>query len=340
MTNLDSVQSESSPERFEPEDMSGGLMEAEHRARYWWGAQWVAGKRVLDAGCGTGYGTAMLADGRPDSLVGVDISGDALAAARGKLTDDVDLVRADVHELPFDTGSFDVVACFEVIEHVDRQPDTIAELRRVLRPGGVLLISSPNRDVYPPGNPHHVHEYRPEELQSELQARFQNVELHRQHPWVASALLPDEALGNGHPEQALAASIGERLEPGSETYTVAVASDTAIAKPPGIVVIGNDFEVRWWHEQVDRLGHAEHQSARAAASLRQEVVQLSRALLESEQTAARALNLEHSLEELEDEHARVTEKLAYCERVIADMSRSISWKLTAPLRWVKGLLKR
>jgi ubiquinone/menaquinone biosynthesis C-methylase UbiE len=340
MSDLDSAQTESSPERFDPEDMSGGLMEAEHRARYWWALQWVAGKRVLDAGCGTGYGAAMLADGRPEALVGVDISDEALTDARQRLGDDVELVRADVRELPFDPESFDVVVCFEVIEHIDRQADALAELKRVLRPGGVLLISSPNRDVYTPGNPHHVREYRPEELRSELEARFQHVQLHRQHPWLASALLPDEALGNGHAEQALAASIGERLEPGSETYTIAVASDVEIANPPGVIVIGNDFEVRWWHDQVDQLARARHRSAREAAELRQEVAELGRRLLESEQTAARALELEHSLEELEAEYARVAERLAHCERVIEDMKSSISWRLTAPLRRVKTLLKR
>jgi O-antigen biosynthesis protein len=340
MTDLESRQSESSPERFEPEEMSGGLMEAEHRARYWWAAQWVPGKRVLDAGCGTGYGTAMLADGRPDSLVGVDISDDAVADAREKLGEDVEFVRADVHDLPFDTASFDVVACFEVIEHLDRQPDAIAELKRLLRPGGVLLISSPNRDVYTPGNPHHVREYRPEELRSELEARFENVKLYRQHPWLASALLPDEHLAADEPREVLVGAVGDRLDPGSETYTVAVASDAPLSAAAGIVVMGDDFEVRWWHEQLDRLGREEHRSARAAAELQAEVQRLSRAVLDTEQTAARAVELQRRLEDLEAECARLSEHSSYGERAIQDMQDSVSWRVTAPIRAVKALLTR
>ena len=236
MTDLDSLQNESSPERFAPEDVSDGLIEAEHRARYWWAAQWVADKHVLDAGCGTGYGLEMLLAYGPESVKGVDLSEEAVADAGRRLGDQAELVRADVRDLPLEDGSFDVVVCFEVIEHVERQRDALDELKRVLRPGGVLLISSPNRDVYPPGNPHHVREYLPEELRAELEERYQNVTLYRQHPWLASGLLPDEHLVAEQPREVLAGAVGERIDPGSETYTVAVASDAPLSAAPGIVV--------------------------------------------------------------------------------------------------------
>jgi SAM-dependent methyltransferase len=295
---------------------------------------------VLDAGCGTGYGLAMLLAAGAESATGLDVAQEALDDARGRVGERAELVRGDVRELPFDDASYEVVVCFEVIEHVDRQRAALDELKRVLRPEGVLLISSPNRDVYPPGNPHHVREYRPEELQAELEERFENVRLYRQHPWLASALLLDDSVTADEPRQLLAAAVGEGLEPGSETYTVGVASDAPLSTPPGIVVIGDDFEVRWWHEQVDRLGRDGHRSGRALAELEGEVRRLSRELLDTEQTAARAAALEGRLEELEAECARLSNHSSHCERVIHDMQDSVSWRLTRPIRALKALLGR
>ena len=181
---------------------------------------------MLDAGCGVGlrHGDAGQRRARTRS------SGWTWLTTRSRvpvtqLGEDVELLRADIRDLPFESESFDVVVCFEVIEHVERQADALAELKRVLRPDGTLLISSPNRDVYTPGNPHHVHEYLPEELQAELQASFRHVVLYRQHPWLASAVLPDDASSAEELGRVLAARTGEALEPGKETYTIAVASD-------------------------------------------------------------------------------------------------------------------
>ena len=340
MGDLDTTQTDLNPERFDPERTPGRLVEAEHRARYWCASRWAPGNRVLDAGCGTGYGLAMLLAEGPESVTGVDISEEALAEAGTRLGDEAELVRADARDLPFDDDSFDMVVCFEVIEHMERQPEALDELKRVMRPGGVLLMSSPNPDVYPPGNPHHVREYRPEELRAELEERFETVTLYRQHPWLASALLADESLAAGELREVLAAAIGEPLDPGSETYSVAVASDAPLSNAPGIVVIGDDFEVRWWHDQLDALRRAEHRSRRAAGELEVEVHRLSRALLGSEQTAARVVELQGRLEDLEAECARLSQHSAYCERVIHDMQDSVSWRLTAPIRALKGLLGR
>ena len=188
MAEVESAQKQAHPERFDPRGAKGELVEAEHRARYWWAADYVEDKQVLDAGCGTGFGTAILSERRPSRLVGVDISEEAVDRA-GDLAPRADELRqADIRELPFADSTFDVVVCFEVIEHIDRQDEALDELRRVLRPTGCLLISSPNRDVYTPGNPHHVHEYAREELESALGKRFDHVALFMQHPWLASAI--------------------------------------------------------------------------------------------------------------------------------------------------------
>jgi hypothetical protein len=84
----------------------------------------------------------------------------------------------------------------------------------------------------------------------------------------------------------------------------------------------------------------EHRATREAAALREEVGRLSRELLESEQVAARALELQRRLEELESECGELIARNVYCEEVIADMQSSVSWRITAPLRGMKALLRR
>jgi 2-polyprenyl-3-methyl-5-hydroxy-6-metoxy-1,4-benzoquinol methylase len=122
---LDGVESapprvdEDAPERFVPAAMHGRLIEAEHLARYRWAAQFVAGKRVLDAGCGTAYGSTTLAATGARSVVGVDLDAAALDLVRSDVHPAVELQVADVRDLPFDDGAFDVVVCFETIEHLE-----------------------------------------------------------------------------------------------------------------------------------------------------------------------------------------------------------------------------
>jgi SAM-dependent methyltransferase len=318
------------PERFDPETMGGGLMEVEHRARYWWAAQWVAGREVLDAGCGSGYGTRMLAAEAPARVVGVDISDEAVAATRAE---GLEAVRGDLRELPFEADSFDVVVCFEAIEHVEGPERVIAELRRVLRSDGVLLISSPNREVYPPGNPHHVHEFLPEELREALLPHFRDVTMYGQHAKLSSAILGPDGLPDS-PQPVTAAGI-EAAEPSAETYTLAVAGPV----PPGIgamAVLGDSFELRWWHEQVDRVRAELDQTIGRS---REQEQRFNARVLELEQDIARVRELEHDLELATRELDETEKSLAIHRQIVADLKSSLSWKLTAPLRAAKRLLR-
>src|SRR2546426_992749 len=179
-------------ERFDPEAFEGELVEAEHLARYHWAASIAHGREVLDAGCGEGYGSRILSEaGGAARCVGVDVDAEAVSRARTAYGDEgrIEFEVADVTALPFGEATFDLVTCFETIEHVAEQQRVVAELARVLRPDGVLLISSPNRDVYPPGNPHHVRELTPGELTDLLSSELAEVRLFRQHNWLASAVL-------------------------------------------------------------------------------------------------------------------------------------------------------
>jgi SAM-dependent methyltransferase len=303
--------------------MGGGLMEAEHRARYWWATPWVEGRDVLDAGCGVGYGTRLLADHGPARLVGVDISAEALAHAPAEVAE---LVEADLRELPFEPDSFDVAVCFEVIEHVQDHERVLDELRRVVRPGGTLLISSPNRDVYAPGNPHHVHEFVPEELRAALERRFDPVVLHGQHVMLSTAIVDSDGLPTGRSDPLRGFTITP-LTPGQETYTLAVAGGEPGGGHEQVVALAEAFEVRWWHEQLD-------QTRRQAKA---EEARLNRQVLELEQEIARVRELEHELNRNTRELWAVEQDLFYCREALEDMQASLSWKLTAPLRAAKRL---
>lgn len=102
---------------------------------------------VLDVGCGFGWFTRAALDGGADSVVGVEPTERSLATARRHLSDPrCSLVVAEAGSLPFDDGSFDTVAMWEVLEHVPAgtEPEVLAEVARVLRPGGAFYLSTPN----------------------------------------------------------------------------------------------------------------------------------------------------------------------------------------------------
>lgn len=97
------------------------------------------GRRMLDIGCGTGGVLKVLA-GR-GTIVGIDLDDLALAFCREKGLDDV--ARASALQLPFASGCFDVCVMMDVLEHVDEEGALLAEVRRVLRPGGAVIVSVP-----------------------------------------------------------------------------------------------------------------------------------------------------------------------------------------------------
>jgi SAM-dependent methyltransferase len=122
---------------------------------------------VLEAGCGEGYGAALLAD-TARLVIGLDYDARAAAHAAARYPD-VRMARGNLAALPIADGAVDVVANLQVIEHLWDQAGFLAECGRVLRPGGVLLVSTPNRITFSPGrdtplNPFHTRELSAAEL--------------------------------------------------------------------------------------------------------------------------------------------------------------------------------
>jgi ubiquinone/menaquinone biosynthesis C-methylase UbiE len=351
-----------SPERATPEEMSGRLMESEHRGRYLWAAQLAGGGSVLDAGCGTGYGTEILSAAGAASAVGVDVAEEAVSYARANFGEACEFVQADLMALPFADDSFDLVACFEVIEHVEDQPAVIRELRRVLRPDGVLAISSPNRGKYPPGNPFHTHEYVPDELREELKRSFTHVTLYRQAPWLTAAVMDDAESAALGPESELTLATIKlaALSAGEEVFTVALAGDEPPPEAASLAVMGQPFEVGWWERQVEEakaeLAESNRQRERWGANLLAAESQLAAARNELEQRRAAMAELKQWAEQREaahrDELRESEDRLLRCDQerqdfesrlrraegTIDDVTGSLSWRITGPLRALKRLL--
>ena len=173
-----SLQNVSYPERIVPDDESPGIV-ALHLKRYLFAAPYCPDKIVLDAACGAGYGTAEL--GRVAArVVGVDADEAAIAYARSRYARaNVVFEVMDVVSLRFADDSFDVVVSFETIEHLSDQETFLAEVARVLRPSGALVISTPNAPATTeePENPFHRIEYSRDDFTALLSERFATVDL-------------------------------------------------------------------------------------------------------------------------------------------------------------------
>lgn len=157
----------------------GRWTEELHRARYIFASDYVVGKDVLDIACGVGYGSAALASAGARSVVGVDIRPDNVSHAQHQYgSANARFYQGDI-AMYGDDESFDVIVCFETIEHISCYHAALRNCKRILRKGGLLLVSSPNRILSSPrlklvtGTPEnqfHVREFTESELLLLLEA--------------------------------------------------------------------------------------------------------------------------------------------------------------------------
>lgn len=148
----------------------------EHAARYVFALPYIENKSVLDIACGTGYGIGFLRK-NAKFVTGVDVDLEAAKQARSECATNAEVLLGDGLKLPFADESFDVVTSFETLEHLHERSLFLSELKRVLKIGGLLLLSTPNAYYTKPvngkpTNPFHVFEYKPEELRAELENHF------------------------------------------------------------------------------------------------------------------------------------------------------------------------
>jgi SAM-dependent methyltransferase/glycosyltransferase involved in cell wall biosynthesis len=178
-------------ERFVPG--TEGEIEHEHLHRYLFALHLCHGLDVLDVASGEGYGSALLAT-VARSVVGVELVPEVVAqASRNYRAPNLSFHVGDAAALPLPDAGVDVVISYETLEHLENQAGFMAEVKRVLRPRGLLVLSSPVRGIYSPDNPNpfHVHELDRTELDRLVGTAFANRATLSQGPTIGSALLKD-----------------------------------------------------------------------------------------------------------------------------------------------------
>ena len=217
-----------------------GQIEIEHVHRYFLARHFCRGKDVLDIASGEGYGAALLAQ-VAESVIGVDVAEEAVEhASRNYRRDRLSFRKGGAEQLPVPDASVDVVVSFETIEHLYDHDRFLAEIRRVLRPAGLLILSTPDRDIYSPpdqpSNPHHVHELTRREFYTLLRRYFPIARFFGQRAVLGSVILADEPL----PRADLPVVFEQRGEAQAEsseglaraTYLICLASDAEIGPLP------------------------------------------------------------------------------------------------------------
>jgi 2-polyprenyl-3-methyl-5-hydroxy-6-metoxy-1,4-benzoquinol methylase len=321
-------------ERFLPEVR--GAIYLEHWHRYAITAALVRGRRVLDAACGEGYGTSLLAASAA-SVVGVDVSADAVAHATTRYAAaNVRFVQASVTCLPLTDASVDAVVSFETIEHLAEQREMLAEFRRVLAPSGILVISSPNRPVYNEdagaANHFHVRELDRDELARLLAPGFP------QQAWYAQRVLAQSAIwaqGTAHAGSEFVTIDGPRPEPAPPMYFLVVAASERVALPPlPALSLFDDGASSLWRDYVRALTRErelawdEIDARRLAEQRLAEVVALRSMLAAAEadlrKQAAHMVALDRTLAETQSRAQAAIERL---EREYAERERTFAAQL-------------
>lgn len=214
-------------ERFVPE--VHGNLELEHMHRYLQASEIAAGKVVLDIASGEGYGSALLAESA-SKVIGVDISAEAVNHAQKRYgKDNLEYLEGSCADIPLADASVDMVVSFETIEHHDQHEKMMQEIKRVLRPAGVLLISSPDKHHYGIGhgysNPYHIKELSQHEFKQLLGNYFKNTAYFGQRIIYGSGIFAESLLtptSSYLKEGDVIKKTSGMIKP---TYWIALASD-------------------------------------------------------------------------------------------------------------------
>jgi SAM-dependent methyltransferase len=180
-------------ERFTPELPDPGIRQ-EHFHRYVLASRFCAGKQVLDLGCGNGYGTWFLANSAAGA-VGLDTSDEAVSSAKLRYAaDNLAYVVGLLENLPFPEKSFDIVVCFELIEHMceSARLECLAQIKKVLKQDGALLISTPTKVLSPRTRPNFYHsgEMDLTGFMALITPHFENITILGQSSYVVSDIYP------------------------------------------------------------------------------------------------------------------------------------------------------
>jgi len=238
-----------------------------HLHRYAIADDYIAGKVVVDIASGEGYG-ANLAAKKAKQVYGIDISDQAVAfaAKKYKATPNLGFMTGSVDAIPLESHIADVVISFETLEHTDKHHEMMREIKRVLKPGGILIISSPDKayysDMFDRTNPFHVKELYFNEFKELLNKYFKISFFYHQTFLTGSFMIKESYAGNSITEYS-----GDYLNTSSAKgltfplFNIAVASDKPFNEPETSFFKGEDTMREMYFKRVMgftpyRLGNA------------------------------------------------------------------------------------
>lgn len=205
----------------------------EHLHRYALVRDIVKGKVVLDIASGEGYGSNLLAKNARE-VFGVDICAETINNAKSTYrADNLKFVQGDAANVPFQPNTFDVIICFETIEHVINQDAVMRELKRVLKNDGVLVISTPEKKKYSDDknfkNPFHTKEFYEHEFKAFLTRYFRNTNYLYQYMTYGSSIHYESKV---EIEEVLTGNYTtcEKITYPNPTYILALCSDEECPK--------------------------------------------------------------------------------------------------------------
>jgi SAM-dependent methyltransferase len=244
----------------------------EHLHRYAYASGFVRGKRVLDMASGEGYGSKMLSE-TASLVVGIDIDDNAVRHARGRYTSsNLQFLTGSITAAPIENDhSFDVIVCFEAIEHIENQDQLLKEVKRLLKADGIFIVSTPNKALYHEEerdeNPFHVKELNFEEFQTLLGRYFSNVHFLGQRVHSGSTMWPiGTRRSTGFEEFVIDRGENEyrfiENDQRVSLYFVGIASDSPLTapQPSSVLVDHSDGLIRegknavaWREEKISSL---------------------------------------------------------------------------------------
>ena len=149
--------------------------EEEHFERYSYASKNIEGKKVLDIACGVGYGCKMYSDAGAKEIVGIDILENNITYAKENYqTEKINFIKDSIYDIKY-VENFDIITCFETIEHIEEDKLALNKLKLALKEDGELIISTPNRNITSPNiksieekpeNEYHIREYSLEEFKT------------------------------------------------------------------------------------------------------------------------------------------------------------------------------
>lgn len=214
----------------------------EHLHRYALVVPYIKDKIVLDIACGEGYGSNLMS--KEAKLVhSVDIDSDAITAAKLKYkNDNLNFAKGSATQIPIENHSVDVVVSFETIEHHDQHHEMMAEIKRVLKPNGLLIISTPDKLYYSDKrnfkNPFHIKELYKQEFIDLVATQFKNLQVLTQKYCNGNSIIEREEVVN--PIQFYSGSYSEvHTKTVNPLYLIIIASESTFDLQQASIFDGN-----------------------------------------------------------------------------------------------------